>query len=75
MALVGTEEEIQDEHLDKESFRWHSCFPEGASNFSCAWTGVYKYNMLYPATECIGLRELHEMIKLGGGVKCSFKVR
>lgn len=64
MALVGTEEEIQDEHSDKESFRWHSCFPERASNFSCAWTGVY--NMLYPATECISLQELHELIKLVG---------
>lgn len=69
MALVGTEEEIQeeeiqDEHLHKESFRWHSSVPEGASNFSCAWTGVY--NMPNPATECVSLRELHESIKLAG---------
>lgn len=43
MALAGTEEEIQDEYLDKDSFRWHSCFPECASNFSCAWTGRVEY--------------------------------
>lgn len=61
IALVGTEEEIQVAYLDKDSARWHSCLPEGASSFSCAWTGVY--NMLSPATECMSLRELHELIK------------
>lgn len=42
-----------------------SYFPEGASNFSCAWTGVY--DMPDPATECVSIRELDELTELVGG--------
>lgn len=59
MTLVRTEEGIQDEQLNMESFPLAAA-SGGASNFSCAWTGVY--NMYNPADR------MHVLCRRGFGM-------
>lgn len=74
MTLVRTEEGIQDEQLNMESFPLAAA-SGGASNFSCAWTGVY--NMYNPADRMHVLcrRGFWHVDKAGGSVEYSFKIR